>query len=68
MFTANGGRGGIPWKTIQPLSTIAIEGHVRNRRRISNVETTWDDQEVIVAVEGPRLTHIGCHSPRHIES
>ncbi len=68
LFTANGGRVGAAWKSVEPLSAIAIEGHVWNGRRISSVETARDDEEVVVAVEGSPLTHVGRHSSSRISS
>jgi hypothetical protein len=67
-FTANGRRIVVPWQRIEPLSAIAIEGHVRNRHRISNVESSGNDEKIVVAVEGSSLTHIRCERRSHIGS
>ena len=49
-LTANGGRSAVPWQGIESFSAETIERHIGHSHRITNVESLWNDEEIVVAV------------------
>jgi hypothetical protein len=63
-LTANGSGGCVPWQGVESLSAEAIERHVGNRRRIAKIESSRNDEVVVVAIQRSQLTPAGRENQR----
>lgn len=63
-LTANCGGGHVPWQGVESFSAESIERHVGHRRRIAKIESSRNDEVVVVAIQRSQLTLAGRENQR----